>query len=160
MAYSIPGPRSARGIIEEAAGVLKYRKRKERAERRLLSTEEHLNRVADLVREVKRQLRPLEKQADAARRHGTVLAEATALRSFLLGRELRALTGKLEAHKRERWTAAQRESELQHELARLDAVIIEGESELAALGGSDVDDVSGPDALDQGADHRPDQRGR
>ncbi len=136
-------PEERRGVIEEAAGVLKYRKRKERAERRLASTEESLNRVADLVREVKRQLRPLEKQADAARRHGAVLAEATELRTYLVGRELSGLTQKLEAHKRDRLAASTRESELQRELARLDAVILDGEAELAALGGSNVDDVLG-----------------
>ncbi len=134
-------PEERRGIIEEAAGVLKYRKRKERAERRLASTEENLNRVADLVREVKRQLRPLEKQADAARRHGAVLEEATKLRTYLLGRELSGLTHKLEAHKRDRLAASTLESELQRELARLDAIILDGEAELAALGGSEVDDV-------------------
>ncbi len=134
-------PEDRRSVIEEAAGVLKYRKRKERAERRLNSTEENLNRVADLVREVKRQLRPLEKQADAARRHGAVLAEATTLRTYLVGRELAALTNKLEAHKRDRLSAATSETELQRELARLDALILDGEAELAALGGSEVDDV-------------------
>ncbi|MFW2381552.1 MAG: chromosome segregation protein SMC [Acidimicrobiales bacterium] len=134
-------PEERRGVIEEAAGVLKYRKRKERAERRLASTEENLNRVADLVREVKRQLRPLEKQADAARRHGAVLAEATALRTYLVGRELTGLSQKLEAHKRDRLSASNRESELQRDLARLDALILDGEAELAALGGSEVDDV-------------------
>ncbi len=134
-------PEERRGVIEEAAGVLKYRKRKERAERRLNSTEENLNRVADLVREVKRQLRPLEKQADAARRHGHVRAEATALRTYLVGRELSALTGKLESHKRERFASSQRVDELQRELAKLDALILDGEAELAALGGSEVDEV-------------------
>jgi chromosome segregation protein len=60
-------PEDRRGIIEEAAGVLKYRKRKEKAERRLDATEASLLRVQDLLREVRRQLRPLERQADAAR---------------------------------------------------------------------------------------------
>ncbi len=136
-------PEERRGIIEEAAGVLKFRKRKERAERRLASTEESLNRVADLVREVKRQLKPLEKQADAARRHGEVLGEATALRSFLVGRELRSLMDRLETHKRDHIASAHREQELQSDLAHLDALILDGEAELAALGGSDVDDVLG-----------------
>ena len=63
-----PGDR--RAVIEEAAGVLKFRKRRERAERRLEATEGNLLRLNDLVREVGRQLRPLEKQADAARRYG------------------------------------------------------------------------------------------
>ena len=73
-------------IIEEAAGVLKFRRRKEKAERRLTATEANLTRLQDLLREVRRQLRPLEKQADAARRHGDVVAELTALRIHLAGR--------------------------------------------------------------------------
>src|SRR3954464_6649384 len=67
-------------IIEEAAGVLKFRRRKEKAERRLASTEGNLTRVQDLLREVRRQLRPLEKQAHAARRHGSLVAELQRLR--------------------------------------------------------------------------------
>ena len=69
-----------RAIIEEAAGVLKYRKRKEKAERRLEATEVNLLRVQDLIREVRRQLRPLERQAEAARRHGEIVGELRALR--------------------------------------------------------------------------------
>ena len=60
-------PEDRRAIIEEAAGVLKYRRRKEKAERRLDATEANLLRVQDLLREVRRQLRPLERQAEAAR---------------------------------------------------------------------------------------------
>ena len=60
-------PEDRRAVIEEAAGVLKYRRRRERSERRLASTEENLERLFDLVREVKRQIRPLERQAAAAR---------------------------------------------------------------------------------------------
>ena len=68
-------PEERRLIIEEAAGILKYRKRKEKAERRLTATEGNLTRLGDLLREVRRQLRPLERQADAARRHGDLVAE-------------------------------------------------------------------------------------
>ena len=60
-------PEDRRAVIEEAAGVLKHRRRRERAERRLASTEENLERLFDLVREVRRQIRPLERQAAAAR---------------------------------------------------------------------------------------------
>src|SRR5215217_2186730 len=56
-------PEERRAIIEEAAGGLKYRKRKGKAERRLDATEANLLRVQDLLREVRRQLRPLERQA-------------------------------------------------------------------------------------------------
>jgi len=59
-------PEDRRAIIEEAAGVLKHRRRRERAERRLASTQENLERLGDLVREVKRQIRPLERQAAEA----------------------------------------------------------------------------------------------
>ena len=86
-----------RYIIEEAAGVLKYRRRKEKAERRLAATEGNLTRIQDLLREVRRQLRPLERQADAARRHGDVVAELSALRIHLAGRELAALRATLDA---------------------------------------------------------------
>ena len=50
-------PEDRRSIVEEAAGVLKYRRRKEKAERRLDATEASLLRVQDLLREVRRQLR-------------------------------------------------------------------------------------------------------
>ncbi len=136
-------PEERRAIIEEAAGVLKYRKRKERAERRLASTDENLNRLGDLVREVRRQLRPLEKQADAARRHGSLVAELQALRIHLAGRELAALTSKLENSHRLRTGFDQRELELKSSLATLDSVVLDAEAELAALGGSDVADVLG-----------------
>lgn len=134
-------PEDRRAVIEEAAGVLKYRKRKERAERRLGATDENLNRLNDLVREVRRQLRPMEKQADAARRHGAVLAELTALRIHLSGRELAALTGKIEAGHRQRNDFDRREAELKTDLAKLDAAVLDAEAELAALGGSDIADV-------------------
>ena len=73
-------PEDRRSIIEDAAGILKFRKRKEKAERRLDSTRTNLDRLGDLQREVRRQLRPLERQAEAARRHGDLVEELTALR--------------------------------------------------------------------------------
>src|SRR5947207_10707106 len=90
-------PTDRRLIIAEAAGVLKYRKRREKAQRRLESTEGNLLRLQDLIREVRRQLRPLEKQADAARRHGDLQTELTALRRHLAGREVAGLQSRLEA---------------------------------------------------------------
>ncbi len=134
-------PEDRRAIIEEAAGVLKYRKRRERAERRLAATGDNLNRVQDLVREVKRQIRPLEKQADAARRHGAVVEELTVLKTHLAGRELSALTGQLETGRRQQLEYDEREAELSTSLAALDAAVMEGEAELSALGTSDVAEV-------------------
>jgi chromosome segregation protein len=135
-------PEERRGIIEEAAGVLKYRKRKERAERRLAATEENLHRLQDLLREVRRQVRPLEKQAAAARRHDALAHELRALKIHLTGRELKALTQQLEALHRRRLGCNEREEQLTSALATLDATVLEAEAQLSALGASDVADVA------------------
>ena len=133
-------PEDRRGIIEEAAGVLKYRRRKEKAERRLDATEANLLRLQDLLREVRRQLRPLERQAEAARRHGEIVVELRTLRVFVAGREIAGLRTKLESIATDRLDAGRREGELKAELARLDTEIMSLESELSARGESDVAD--------------------
>src|SRR5271170_854343 len=84
-------PEDRRMIVEEAAGVLKYRRRRERAERRLESSESGLARLNDLLREVRRQLKPLERQASSALRHEDLAGELDALRLYLAGRELAEL---------------------------------------------------------------------
>jgi chromosome segregation protein len=61
-------PEERRGFIEEAAGVLKHRKRKEKALRKLDATEGNLTRLQDLLVEIRRQLKPLGRQAEVARR--------------------------------------------------------------------------------------------
>jgi len=81
-------PEDRRAVIEEAAGVLKYRRRRERSERRLAATEENLERLYDLVREVKRQIRPLERQAAAASSHAALADELRLLRIHLAGVDL------------------------------------------------------------------------
>ncbi len=134
-------PEERRAIIEEAAGVLKYRKRKERSERRLAATEDNLQRLSDMAREVRRQLKPLARQAEAAARHETLAQEVTDLKTFLVGRELSGLrVAAEELHKRGA-AARQAEAETHVNLGRLDAEILDGEAELAALGGSEVGDV-------------------
>ena len=133
-------PEDRRGIIEEAAGVLKYRRRKEKAERRLDATEANLLRLQDLLREVRRQLRPLERQAEAARRHGGLVAELNALKIFVAGREISGLRTKLESIAVTHGDATEAESELKSELAKLDTDVISLEAQLTARGGSDVSD--------------------
>src|SRR5690625_5199131 len=61
-------PEERRGFIEEAAGILKHRRRKERSERKLESMRANLDRIRDLTEEVKRQLGPLSKQAETSRK--------------------------------------------------------------------------------------------
>jgi chromosome segregation protein len=133
-------PEDRRGIVEEAAGVLKYRKRKEKAERRLDATEASLLRVQDLLREVRRQLRPLERQADAARRHGDLVAELSALQVFLAGREIAAQRARLGALAGEKITLGQAEQTLRTELAQLDTGVMASEAELTARGDTDLGD--------------------
>jgi chromosome segregation protein len=84
-------PEDRRAIIEDAAGVRKHRQRRERAERRMAATQENLERLGDLVREVRRQIRPLERQATAARSHASLAGELTELRQHLAGVELAEL---------------------------------------------------------------------
>jgi len=134
-------PEERRLIIEEAAGVLKFRKRREKAQRRLGATEANLTRIQDLMREVRRQLRPLEKQADAARRHGDVVAELHACQVWLAGRQVQTLRKKMDSHAQNRRDFAARDQELRRLLATLDTDIMAIESDLSAQGAVDLGDA-------------------
>ncbi|MBV29664.1 MAG: chromosome segregation protein SMC [Actinobacteria bacterium] len=132
-------PEDRRTIIEEAAGILKYRRRKERSERRLSSTEANLTRLQDLQREVRRQLRPLEKQADAAKRHGDVVSELHSLRLHLAGREIASLRIAQTNSGAEREQLSNEEIHLRSHLAELDERIVRSESKLIASGDGGMD---------------------
>ena len=134
-------PEDRRGIIEEAAGVLKYRKRKEKAERRLEATEGNLLRLSDLLREVRRQLRPLERQADAARRYDGLVGELRAARLFLVGREIDQLSSRTGKHQHQRVELARSDNELRAELRGLDTRVLEAEQALTIPGQGDVADL-------------------
>lgn len=67
-------PEERRALIEEAAGVLKHKKRKERALRKLSGLDAHLERASDIADEIERQLRPLERQANKAATHSELVA--------------------------------------------------------------------------------------
>jgi chromosome segregation protein len=134
-------PEDRRLIIEEAAGVLKFRRRKEKAERRLANTEGNLTRLQDLLREVRRQLRPLEKQADAARRHGDVVTELTALRVHLAGQELTRLRAKLQANQTTKHERDRTERELRTRLRQLDTDVMATEARISASGGDHLGDA-------------------
>ncbi|MBP8918420.1 MAG: chromosome segregation protein SMC [Micropruina sp.] len=77
-------PEIRRGFIEEAAGVLKHRKRKEKALRKLDSTAANLNRLNDLLAEIRRQLKPLGRQAEVARKAAVIQAEVRDAKARLL----------------------------------------------------------------------------
>ncbi len=77
-------PETRRGFIEEAAGVLKHRRRKEKALRKLDATQANVDRLADLVAEIRRQLKPLGRQAAVARKAAVIGAELRDAKARLL----------------------------------------------------------------------------
>ncbi|GAB3275941.1 chromosome segregation protein SMC [Parasphingorhabdus pacifica] len=81
-------PDEHRRLIEEAAGVLKHRKRKEKALRKLDAMQANLTRLTDLTSELRRQLKPLGKQAEIARKAQTVQADLRDARLRLIADEL------------------------------------------------------------------------
>ena len=81
-------PEDRRGFIEEAAGVLKHRKRKEKALRKLDSTDGNLTRLSDLLTEIRRQLKPLGRQAEVARQAAAVQADVRDARARLMADDL------------------------------------------------------------------------
>ncbi len=131
-------PEDRRAVIEEAAGVLKYRRRRERSERRLAATEENLERLGDLVREVRRQVRPLERQAAAARSHADLVAERRALRLWMAGAELSALEARHAEGTASQESLRRAEASLRTALAELDEATQRTADELSAQREGDV----------------------
>jgi chromosome segregation protein len=84
-------PEDRRRYVEEAAGVAKHRRRKERAERKLGGLEHDLLRLADVLAELRRQLKPLRQQAEMATKHEQLTEEAEELSRKLAAARLRAL---------------------------------------------------------------------
>lgn len=84
-------PEDHRAVVEEAAGILKHRRRKERAERRLERTDDDMVRLTDLLGELNRQMRPLKRQARAAERYEDLKAAVTSLRLYLSGLDITRL---------------------------------------------------------------------
>ncbi|MCO4251850.1 chromosome segregation protein SMC [Pseudarthrobacter raffinosi] len=81
-------PEDRRGFIEEAAGILKHRRRKEKTVRKLEAMQANLQRLSDLTGEIRRQLTPLGKQADVARRAQRVQFDVRDARARLLADDL------------------------------------------------------------------------
>ncbi|MEI6727603.1 MAG: AAA family ATPase, partial [Actinomycetes bacterium] len=140
-------PEDRRAIIEEAAGVLKHRRRKERAERRLAATQENLERLGDQVREVRRQMRPLERQAIAARNHTTIAAERYALKLHLAGIEVSTLRTRSDEISSTLRTGQATEHALRQALAELDATAT---STAASLSQDQAEDLAQSVAAVQG----------
>ncbi|MGW3397705.1 chromosome segregation protein SMC [Streptomyces hydrogenans] len=126
-------PMGRRAFIEEAAGVLKHRKRKEKALRKLDAMRANLARVQDLTDELRRQLKPLGRQAAVARRAVVIQADLRDARLRLLADDLvahqralhaeladeAALLARKEATEEELATALAREAALEAEVRAL-----------------------------------------
>ncbi len=89
-------PRERRMLIEEAAGLGKFRKRRRRAELKLKATRDNLDRAMDVEREARRALRPLKQQANAAEIGARIELEELGLRAQLVAEELRFGEDRLE----------------------------------------------------------------
>jgi len=120
-------PEERRGFIEEAAGVLKHRKRKERALRKLDAMEANLTRVHDLTGEIRRQLGPLGRQAEAARKAAVIQAEARDARLRLVADDLVQLTSTLEQEVADETALIERRTAVENALEGLRARIAEVE---------------------------------
>jgi len=120
-------PEERRGFIEEAAGVLKHRKRKEKALRKLDAMQANLVRIADLTTELRRQLGPLGRQAEVARRASLVQADLRDARLRLLADELSRHREELAAEAAVEAGAAQRYAAVDRQLvaARDDTAKVE-----------------------------------
>lgn len=125
-------PEERRAFIEEAAGVLKHRKRKEKALRKLDAMAANLARLTDLTTELRRQLKPLGRQAEVARRAATIQADLRDARlrlaaDDLVGRraERASILDAENAMRREHDEAAARLSVAAEELAAHEAALTE-----------------------------------
>jgi chromosome segregation protein len=110
-------PEERRGFIEEAAGVLKHRKRKEKALRKLEAMSANLTRLQDLTAELRRQLKPLGRQAEVARRAVVIQSDVRDARLRLLADDLVAMEHTLAQEVADETAIRERRTEVETELA-------------------------------------------
>ena len=124
-------PEDRRAFIEEAAGVLKHKKRKEKALRKLDAMQANLTRLSDLTVELRRQLKPLGRQAEVARRAVEVQADLRDARLRLLADDLLGLRSALDAEVRDETGLRERRAVVEGDLTAAQAR--EAELDAAAL---------------------------
>ena len=142
-------PEERRGFIEEAAGILKHRRRKEKTQRKLEAMQANLTRLNDLAGEVRRQLKPLGQQAEVAREAQGIAATVRDAKSRILADDIASLhdaleeTAKSEADRRaERNILQELLSENTTRLGTLEAAQVSGELDAAKSLAFEFDSVS------------------
>src|SRR5689334_13997313 len=132
-------PEDRRAYIEEAAGVLKHRKRREKALRKLDAMQANLTRLTDLTAELRRQLKPLGRQAEIARRAQAVQSELRDARLRLAADDLVTLRDELAKEEADEASARARRAEVEAQLSagrveqeRLEGALAEDAPRLAA----------------------------
>src|SRR5699024_2598245 len=126
-------PEERRAFIEEAAGVLKHRRRKEKAVRKLDSMQANLSRLTDLTTELRRQLKPHGRQAEVARRAQTVQADLRDARLRLAADDLVARRSELDQGRDQEAELREQLVEAQSGLDEATARLAEDEAALARL---------------------------
>jgi len=126
-------PEDRRAFIEEAAGVLKHKKRKEKALRKLEAMQANLTRLQDLTVELRRQLKPLGRQAEVARRAVQVQADLRDARLRLLADDLLQLRKAMEAEVRDESALRDRRTTVERDVVAMQAQEVELEAAVAAL---------------------------
>nr|WP_236778947.1 chromosome segregation protein SMC [Agromyces seonyuensis] len=131
-------PEDRRGFIEEAAGILKHRRRKEKTLRKLDAMQANLTRLSDLAGEIRRQLKPLGRQAEVAREAASIAAIVRDAKARLLADEVGELRRVLDEagrteHERhaERLVLQERQGDLQHRIAAIEASLVGDEVDTA-----------------------------
>ena len=112
------GPEARRALIEEAAGVLKHRRRKEKALRKLDAMQANLTRLVDLTGELGRRLKPLGRQAQIARKAAVIQADLRDARLRLLADDYMTLAAELERDEADEAAKAQARASLEAALSQ------------------------------------------
>jgi len=111
------GPMELRGIVEEAVGIVNYKTRKQEAERQLAVTQDNMDRVKDILGELKRQWKPLKNQSETAKKYLAIQEELKKLDLYHFHNKIQDISGRLEKHGAD---LARAEAEVKTTQARLD----------------------------------------
>jgi chromosome segregation protein len=126
-------PEDRRAIFEEAAGITKYKSQKKEAMRKLENTEANLVRLADIIREVKRQIGSLQRQAGKARRYQASFAELAVMEQKLGRHQFDTYSREIETLQADVEGSREKQTKLEEEIAAQEAQIGASREELAVL---------------------------